>query len=134
MSNANKPSKQNARQAALALVTDVMRTQGISVEDVTRQLQANPARQRRQGNLVAEMRGGAVYTYVPLGKHIVAAPGVCGGRPTIHGTRIDARHVWDLLQAGQSAARVARDFSITTEAVKEVAALAGEIDYERAYA
>jgi uncharacterized protein (DUF433 family) len=129
--NGHKPK---TRQAALALVADVMRAQEITVEEVAKRLAANPARQRAAGDMVAEMRGGAVYMYVPLGNHIVASPKLCGGRPTIYGTRIDARHVLDLLNHGYSVSRVARDFSISTEAVKEVQNLAEQIDYERAYA
>lgn len=32
--------------------------------------------------LVSEIYGGEPYEYYPLGEHIVAAPGVCRGRPT----------------------------------------------------
>jgi len=35
------------------------------------------------------MRGGEPYEYYPLGEYIVIAPGVCGGRPTFKGTRLD---------------------------------------------
>lgn len=31
--------------------------------------------------LTREMVGGEWYEHVPLGEHVVAAPGVCGGRP-----------------------------------------------------
>jgi hypothetical protein len=39
--------------------------------------------------LVKEMYGGHPYEYYPLGNYVVAAPGVCGGRPTFKYTRID---------------------------------------------
>src|SRR5438874_9759785 len=74
------------------------------------------------------------YEYYPLGKHIVAAPGVCGGRPTIKYTRIDARHVIGSLKAGDSPKEIARDYRIPLAAIKEAVALAKEYDYEKSYA
>jgi hypothetical protein len=29
-----------------------------------------------------ELSDGSVYEYLPMGKHVVSAPGVCRGRPT----------------------------------------------------
>src|SRR5215510_566674 len=37
--------------------------------------------------------GGEAYEDYPLGQYIVAAPGVCGGRPTFKYTRIDIYYV-----------------------------------------
>ena len=37
--------------------------------------------------LTRELVDGESYEYVPLGKHVVAAPGICGGRPTFNYTR-----------------------------------------------
>jgi hypothetical protein len=37
--------------------------------------------------IVRELYGGSLYEYYPIGQHIVAAPGVCGGRPTFKYTR-----------------------------------------------
>jgi hypothetical protein len=51
----------------------------------------------RSRELVCEVIGGEPYEYYPLGEHIVAAPGVCGGRPTYKYTRIDVRHAIGLL-------------------------------------
>ena len=56
----------------------------------------------RQVKIVHEMRGGEPYEYYPIGRYIVAAPGVCGGRPTFKGTRIEAAYVLDLIAAGWS--------------------------------
>jgi len=42
--------------------------------------------------LVCEM-GEESYEYYPLGQYIVAAPGVCGCRPTFKYTRIDVHYV-----------------------------------------
>ena len=82
---------------------------------------------------IIEQRGGAPYAYLPLGRFVVAAAGVCGGRPTIYGTRIDARHVLAALHT-DTPARVAREYGIALEAVNEVAELADSIDYEAAHA
>ena len=51
--------------------------------------------------LIREMVQGEPYEYYPLGKYIVAAPGICGGRPTFKYTRIEVQVVFDLLAAGE---------------------------------
>jgi uncharacterized protein (DUF433 family) len=51
--------------------------------------------------LVREMIQGEPYEYYSLGKYIVAAPGICGGRPTFKYTRIEVQVVFDLLAAGE---------------------------------
>ncbi|MSQ47944.1 MAG: DUF433 domain-containing protein [Deltaproteobacteria bacterium] len=51
--------------------------------------------------LVRELVQGKPYEYYPLGKHIVAAPGICGGRPTFKYTRIEVQVIFDLLAAGE---------------------------------
>ncbi len=58
--------------------------------------------------LVREVIGGQPYAYYPLGKHIVSAPGVCGGRPTFKYTRLEVAVVLDLLANGWSMAQVCR--------------------------
>jgi uncharacterized protein (DUF433 family) len=71
--------------------------------------------------LVRESIGGKSYEYYPLGKHIVSAPGVCGGRPTFKYTRLEVAVVLDLLATGL------REYSkshLTREAVMEAIALA----------
>ena len=74
--------------------------------------------------LVSEMYGGAPYEYYPLGEHIVAAPGVCGGRPTFKYTRIDVRHAMSLLSGGWTVEAVAQAYQIPVAAVQEALALA----------
>ena len=74
------------------------------------------------------------YEYLPLGQYIVAAIGVCGGRPTIKGHRLDARHVLALLSRGDSQPTIAQRYSIPLDAVAEVERLAGQFDYEKVYA
>ena len=83
--------------------------------------------------LVNEIYGGQTYQYLPLGKHIVAAPGVCGGRPTIKYHRLDARHVVGYLRSGESREWIAENFDIPLAAVDEAVALADIYDYERSY-
>src|SRR5712692_7041118 len=76
--------------------------------------------------LVREIVGGEPYEYYPLGRHIVVAPGVCGGRPTFKYTRIDVRHALSLLAAGHTIERIARGYRLPVAAVREVLALASK--------
>ena len=76
--------------------------------------------------LVREIVGGEPYEYYPVGRHIVIAPGVCGGRPTFKYTRIDVRHALSLLAAGQSVERVAQGYQIPVAAVREALTLAAK--------
>ena len=71
-----------------------------------------------------EIVGGESYEYYPLGKYIVAAPGVCGGRPTFKYTRIDVRHALELLAVGRTIEEVANSYEIPIEAIKEALFLA----------
>src|SRR5437899_11741910 len=57
---------------------------------------------QRKWELVHEIVGGEPYAYYPLGEHIVAAPGVCGGRPTFKYTRIEITGALDRLAAGET--------------------------------
>ena len=49
-------------------------------------------------SLVREEIDGDVYEYIPLGKYIVSAPGVCRGRPTFKYTRIEVAEKGDAAQ------------------------------------
>jgi uncharacterized protein (DUF433 family) len=89
--------------------------------------------------LVREILHGEPYEYYPLGKYIVAAPGVCGGRPTIGRPtikyhRLDARHIIGFLERGDSPALIARNYRIPVAAVREAIDLASLYDYEESYA
>lgn len=57
-------------------------------------------------NLQREEVGGETYEYVPLGKHIVRATGVCGGRPTFKYTRIEVAGALQRLAAGEQMADI----------------------------
>jgi uncharacterized protein (DUF433 family) len=52
--------------------------------------------------VVTETIQGETYQYYPLGKHVVRAVGVCGGRPTFKYTRIEIAGTLDRLAAGES--------------------------------
>lgn len=75
---------------------------------------------------VSEMVGGEPYEYYPLGDYIVAAPGVCGGRPTFRYTRIDVRHALGRLSMGWTVEQVAESYRQPVAAVREVIDLAAE--------
>jgi len=77
--------------------------------------------------LVCEIVGGRPYEYYPLGKYIVAAPGVCGGRPTFKYTRLEVAVVLDLLAAGWTVEKLVNqyvDSHLTPKAIAEAVRLA----------
>jgi uncharacterized protein (DUF433 family) len=78
---------------------------------------------------VHEVVGGESYDYYPLGDYIVAAPGVCGGRPTFKYTRIEVEVVLDLLAAGQSLEQLVDNFQgrVPKEAIQEALRLAAAL-------
>ena len=76
--------------------------------------------------LVCEVVGGEPYEYYPLGEYIVAAPGVCGGRPTFKYTRIDVRHALSLLSGGRTVEEVAQSYRVPVAAIQEALDLAAE--------
>ena len=84
--------------------------------------------------LVRETFNGDPYEYYPLGKHVVAARGVCGGRPTIKYHRLDARHIIGFLKRGDTPQQIARNYRIPVAAVHEAVELAALYDYEKRYA
>jgi len=76
-------------------------------------------------NLIQERYGDEVYQYYPLGEHIVAAPGICSGRPTFKYTRIEAAGALNLLAAGYTLEQIANRFEVQRQAVEEAIRLAG---------
>jgi len=85
--------------------------------------------------LVREEVGGQIYEYYPLGKYIVSAPGICGGRPTFKYTRLEVAVILDLLAAGWTVDRLVREYSksrLTPEAVREALQLAKQALLQRA--
>ena len=93
------------------------------------------SRKRRNvtAELVREMWGEDVYEYVPLGEYVVAAPGICGGRPTLKYTRMDARWVIGWLKLGRTPEDLAATHRVPVEAIHEVVALQHVYDYEQSY-
>lgn len=79
--------------------------------------------------LTHEMVQGKRYEYYPLGEHIVAAPGVCGGRPTFKYTRIEVRVVLSLLASGEPLEQLLENFKgrVSKKAVKETLQLAAAL-------
>jgi len=80
-------------------------------------------------NLVREVYGGEPYEYYPLGKHVVSAPGVCGGRPTFKYTRLEVSVVLALIASGEAIERVVQAYSLsqlTPESVQEAIHLADQ--------
>jgi uncharacterized protein (DUF433 family) len=79
--------------------------------------------------LVREIVQGKPYEYYSLGKYIVAAPGVCGGRPTFKYTRIEVQVVLDLLAAGEPLDQLLENFQgrISRKAIEETLRLAGAL-------
>jgi len=53
-------------------------------------------------NFITETVGGESYQYQPLGKHIVRAVGVCGGRPTFKYTRIEITGAIERMASGET--------------------------------
>jgi uncharacterized protein (DUF433 family) len=78
--------------------------------------------------MVREEINGQVYEYVPLGKYVVSAPGVCRGRPTFKYTRVEVAGVLEWLSAGNSLEELLAGHKgrVSREAVEEAATLAGK--------
>jgi uncharacterized protein (DUF433 family) len=79
--------------------------------------------------LMREMVSGEPYEYYPLGKHIVAAPGVCGGRPTFKYTRVEVAGIVRLLGAGWTVEKIVAEYNrpeLNPAAIEEAARLAAE--------
>lgn len=59
------------------------------------------------------------------GAHIITDPGICGGRPTVAGTRVRVADVLDMLAGGASEAEIVADFPyLSVEAVRACLAYA----------
>ena len=71
--------------------------------------------------LVREQVGGEPYEYYALGKHVVVAPGVCGGRPTFKYTRIEIAGTLERLAAGESVDEIVAGYRgrVSREAIIE---------------
>lgn len=80
-------------------------------------------------NLVRETFGGEPYEYYPLGEHVVAAPGICGGRPTFKYTRLEVSVILSLIASGETVEQAVQAYALsglTAEAVREAIQLADQ--------
>ncbi|MBI4586073.1 MAG: DUF433 domain-containing protein [Planctomycetes bacterium] len=74
-----------------------------------------------------EMIGDRLYEYFPLGKYVVVAPGVCGGRPTFKYTRLEVSLVLSLISPGETIDQVVKAYALSKlspAAVREAIQLA----------
>jgi uncharacterized protein (DUF433 family) len=78
--------------------------------------------------MIREDVGGQTYEYLPLGRFVVSAPGVCRGRPTFKYTRIEVARVLEWLAAGHTLEKLLAGYKgrVTLEAIQEAARLAGK--------
>lgn len=85
-------------------------------------------RRRDRKAVLRERLGESSYEYYPITEDIVGAPGVCAGRPTFKYTRIDVRHVLNLLAHGESPEEIAARYEgrLTPEAVEQARQLERE--------
>jgi len=84
-------------------------------------------RRSRRTKLVREVYAGDIYEYYPLGKYVVSAPGVCGGRPTFKHTRLEVGVVLSRIASGETIEQVVQAYSLsrlTPEAIQEAIRLA----------
>jgi len=84
---------------------------------------------KKAKRLIHETVRGEDYNYYPLGKYVVVAPGICGGRPTFKYTRIEVEVVLDLLATGESLDRLVENFRgrVPREAIEETLRLSASL-------
>ncbi len=123
--NSTKTKTRTARTASKKRVARERQTAYIALTGNGR----HPHAKTRAKKLVVEMQGDEPYEYYPLGKYIVAAPGVCGGRPTFKYTRIDVKVVLEQLAGGWSIDRVINFYQrqeVSFYAIREAMLLASD--------
>ena len=78
--------------------------------------------------LLREIVGRETYQYYPLGRHVVRAIGVCGGRPTFKYTRIEITGTLERLAAGESLDQIVEGYKgrVSREAIIEAIRLVNE--------
>lgn len=79
--------------------------------------------------LISETHGDMLYESYPIGQYIVAAPDVCGGRPTFKYTRLEVATILDLIAAGWTVEHLVQEYAqshLTVKAVAEAVQLAKE--------
>jgi uncharacterized protein (DUF433 family) len=85
--------------------------------------------QKLMRKLVREIVRGKPYEYYPLGEYVVAAPGICGGRPTFKYTRVEVQVVLNLIASGEPLDQLLRNFNgrVSKKAVEESLRLAAAL-------
>ena len=81
------------------------------------------------GELVRELYGDEIYEYYPLGKYVVRAPGICGGRPTFKYTRLEPSFILAQLSLGRTVEEVVAAYQpsrVSVEGVYEAIKLANQ--------
>jgi uncharacterized protein (DUF433 family) len=81
----------------------------------------------KESQLTREVVGGELYEYYPLGKYIVRARGICGGRPTFKYTRIEVALILKRIAQGKSVEYIVNayhDPHLTEASIQEAIALA----------
>ncbi|MEW6114960.1 MAG: DUF433 domain-containing protein, partial [Thermodesulfobacteriota bacterium] len=79
--------------------------------------------------LITEFVGGEPYEYYPLGKHVVRAKGICGGKPTFKYTRIEIAGTLTRIDAGESIDSIVRGYRgrVPREAILEAIQVSKEL-------
>ena len=75
--------------------------------------------------LITDMVGGELYQYYPLGKHVVRAIDVCGGRPTFKYTRIEITGTLERLAAGEDIDEIVKGYRsrVSRDAIIEMVSI-----------
>lgn len=83
----------------------------------------------KKPEIKCEIFDGRQYYYVPLGRYVVRAIGVCGGEPVFKYTRIDILRVLGRLAAGEPVDKLVEDYEgrITKEGIREAAKIVEKI-------
>lgn len=73
------------------------------------------------GQMITEIIGGDAYHYYPLGRYVVRAPDICGGRPTFKYTRIEITGTLERLASGEPVEVVVAGYQgrVSLEAIQE---------------
>lgn len=84
---------------------------------------------RAAPKLVREVYGDEPYEYYALGKYVVSAPDVCGGRPTFKYTRLEVSVILGLVASGTTVPEVVERYAksrLSQQAVREAIHLASQ--------
>jgi uncharacterized protein (DUF433 family) len=82
-----------------------------------------------KSQLIREIVNGQPYDFLPLGNHVVRAPGICGGRPTFKYTRIEVSFILKRIAQGKSIDYIVDAYAdphLTHAAIQEAMLLAND--------